>query len=830
MLRNYLIVGVRSLLKNRAYAVINIFGLAIGIAACLLILLYVRDQESFDRFVPDHERVYQLQSRLTDTETGRDDPTQMSPFPSGAALAKDYAAVETQAWFGNSQPIILDRGQPILDSISITAPNFFTIFPVTFVHGDAATALKDPNSVAISTTYAHRFFGTEDAVGKTITTIDRGAKRDLRVSAIFKPLPKNTHQAFGIVRSYSDAEIDPQNRNSWGNYNGYTYVKLRKGADVAAINATLDSWKDREAPKNMVGGVLESDAHTAHYTLVPLADIHLGQGKGGPHGNEGDRTTVYTFAVLAVLILVMACVNFTNLATARGSQRAREVSLRKVLGASRRQLVVQFLTESIIVASLATLLGLAIVEVALPFLRSYLDAELNYSYFGHDGILLPAIGLVLLVGIAGGAYPAFFLTRFRPAQVLKANRSGADPHGSGRLRNALVIGQFAISIGLIICTTIVFAQLQYARSVDPGFSRDGVLQIENASRTVLQPIIETLTCEIERVPGVVSTARTSIGINTSNRTNQDVLLPGRAKPLIVGAYSVGFGYPETLKMRLIAGRTLDRSHALDDATVPEKRDDAAEQALVRRGMNVVVNESAARRMGFTDPASALGKQFRLSLVSYENGTVPATIVGVVGDTRLRSTHEPAGDMIFYHDANYSPWLEVRIQSNDPVGVRNKIEAVWKHMTSQLPFDADFADERAARMYKTDAAVGQIFAAFAVLSVIVGCLGLYGLASFTAERRTKEIGIRKVLGARTRDIVRLLVWQFCQPVIIANLIAWPVAWWVMRGWLDRFDLRIALIPIPFMAAGGLALVIAIGTIAGHAMSVARANPIKALRYE
>ena len=830
MFRNYLTVGIRALLKSRAYAAINILGLAIGIAACLLILLYVRDQESFDRFVPDHARVYQLQSRINDAESGRRDNMQMAPFATGASLAKNYAAIESYAWFRNGQPIILDHGQPIQRTISQASPNFFSIFPVEMVHGDARTALADPNSVAIDTVAAKRLFDTEDAVGRTVTTIVSEGRRDLRVSAVFKPLPKTSHQAFSMIRSYSEKDIDPYLRTSWGGYSGYTYVKLRPGADVNAINATLDGWKEREAPKNMVGGTLESEARAAHFRLVPLAAIHLGDGKGGPAGNDGDRTTVYTFAVLAVLILVMACVNFTNLATARGSQRAREVSLRKVLGASRGQLIVQFLTESIIVAFLATLLGLAIVELALPFLRSYLDAELAFSYFGTHGLLLPALALALIVGIAGGVYPAFFLTRFRPAQVLKANRSGADPQGSGRLRNALVVGQFAISIGLIICTVLVFAQLRYVQSVDPGFRREGVLQVGNMARTVVKPYAETLMREVGRVPGVASVTRTSIGVNTPSRTNQDVLLPGRAKPLIMGSYSVDYGYPETMGMRLIAGRTFSRTFALDDATVPRDRDDAAEQALVRRGANVMVNESAARRLGYADPAQALGKTFRLSLVNYENGFVPVTVVGVVGDTRLRSAHEEPGDMIFYRDEGNLPWMEIRIASPDPIGVRDRIEAAWKRVLPQMPFDAEFIDDRAARMYRTDAAVGQIFGAFAGLSVIVGCLGLFGLASFTAERRTKEIGIRKVLGARTRDIVRLLVWQFSKPVLVANLIAWPIAWWVMRGWLDRFDLRIGITPLPFAAAGALALVIAIATIAAHAMRVAATNPIRALRYE
>jgi putative ABC transport system permease protein len=831
MFRNYLTVGIRALAKSRTYAFINIVGLAIGLAACLLITLFVREHLSFDRFVSDAERVYQLQAVTTDSETGATDPLQMSPYAAGTAFRKDFPQVESLAYMSNWQPVILDKGQPRQLTITQVGAEFFKVFDLPFVHGSAATALPDTNSIVVSQRTATSLFGTEDAIGRTVTVVGGApdGNRDFRVTGVFRNMPKNAHNQMGMASLIDPGKLPPGQDNQWGWFSGYNYMKLKPGADAGAINAQLNAWKARNAPKDMVGGKLVSQAETMAFKLVALPDVHLGRGKYGPSGNEEDASTVVTFVILAVLILVMACVNFTNLATARASQRAREVALRKVLGAARHQLIAQFLAESVLVASLSMLLALAIVELSLPWLRDYLRLALPMRYLGLDGVLLPAIGLTLLVGLLGGLYPAFYLTRFQPARVLKANKSAAEAEGSGVLRNALVVVQFAISIGLIVCTAIVYLQTAYVRGVDPGFERQRLVQIEGAGRSAVRPSAETIEERFKRVPGVRGVSRTKIAMATNNVSNLSVLLPGRPTPLTLGAYSVGYDYFETMGMKLLAGRTLSRAHALDDLPTSREPDEAAERALVARGANVVINESSMRQMGFASPQAALGKQIRMGLVDPNNGMVPATIVGVVGDTRFRSARGEVEDMIFYRDNNDLNYFVVRVEQSDAAALA-RLEAAWKQVVPTVPFDAHYAEDAAADLYRSDEATGQVFAGFALLSVLIGCLGLFGLAAFTAERRTKEIGIRKVLGARTRDIVRLLVWQFTRPVVIANLIAWPIAWWVMRDWLNGFSDRIALSPLPFAAAGLLALAIAVATIASHAWRVARENPIKALRYE
>jgi putative ABC transport system permease protein len=414
--------------------------------------------------------------------------------------------------------------------------------------------------------------------------------------------------------------------------------------------------------------------------------------------------------------------------------------------------------------------------------------------------------------------------------VLKANKSSAEPPGTGKLRAALVVGQFAVSIGLIICTAVVYAQTVYARTADPGYRRDGLIQVENLGRRQLLERSTAIADEIRRVPGVVSVGRSGIGVATQNNSNSGVQVPGQAEPVTIGNYSIDPEFFETMGIERVAGRLFDRNRTADmvDQTYPPTPE--SQRAMVARGVNLVVNELATRRMGFRSPADAVGKTVSVTFVDAEYGVVPARIIGVVRDSRFRSIREPIDPIMFSWDPNGTGALLIRHDGRDPQGVRSRVEQAWKRLAPDVPFDGEFSEERVAELYDAEESRAKVFAGFALLAVIIACLGLFGLAAFTAERRTKEIGIRKVLGARTRDIVRLLAWQFSKPVIIANLIAWPIAWWAMREWLNTFDARIDLGPLPFVLAGLLALAIAIGTIAGHAFRIARANPIKALRYE
>lgn len=835
MWRNYLTVGVRALAKSRAYAAINIVGLALGLAACVLILLYVRYETSYDHWMKDADRAFQVQTFYEATEQGGEEmQLQMSGIVVGRALQKDFPQqIEKLVYVRSFAPIVIQDGQAgEIEDLRMADGNLFEILQAPFVRGSAATALPDTHSIALSESEAKRRFGDADPIGKTLTIVNNAGNVDYRVTGVFKDFPKNTHfpadavARFDMGVEFADRE---QQLTSWTNQGGYNYVRLRSPEDARLIHAQLPAWEKRNIPDGGENGQRSNPGDVQDYRLANIRDVHLGEAQDAAVSPGNDRFTVATFAVIAFLVLGMACINFTNLATARASQRAREVALRKVLGASRRQLITQFLGESVLVAAVAMVVALAAVELLLPAFNSFLDAGIELQYFGSGGVLIPLVLLVLVVGVAGGLYPAFYLARFEPAKILKANKSSADAQGSGRLRNVLVVAQFAVSIALIVCTSVIYAQTVYARTMNAGYQRDGLLQVGNLGFRGVDDRDGQVVEQIRRVPGVQAAARTQIAVAPGNNSVNEVFAPGGTTGIALGSYGVETDFFRTMGMKIIAGRGFSDAQGRDDVTTPFPLDRKAEQALAQRGANIIVSEEAARRLGFRAPQEAIGKEFRTSLTLPEFGLVPITIVGVVQDARYRTLREPLQPIMYYMQRGGFSEIMVRY-SGDPQAIRRQVEAVWTRNIPNVPFNGRFADDIVREQYDREEARGQLFAAFAVLAVVIGCLGLFGLAAFTAERRTKEIGIRKVLGARARDIVRLLVWQFSRPVLIANFIAWPLAWWLMRDWLNGFDTRIDLTPTPFLVAGLLALVIAIVTVGGHAYRVAQTSPVRALRYE
>ncbi|WEJ99394.1 MAG: ABC transporter permease [Candidatus Sphingomonas phytovorans] len=835
MWRNYLTVGLRALAKNRAYAFINIAGLALGIAACLLILGFVRYEFSYDGWLPNADRTFELQDFYSPTESGGQEmKLQVTSYAAGVALKKDFPQIERAIYVKGTSVVVLKDGQPstVQDTLLADGP-LFSVVEVPFIHGDPAHALDDPHAMALGETQARILFGNGNPIGRTVTLMFGDVTADYRVTGVYKDMPRNTSLAMNMVVRFDPQAFfakSPFVLTSWNSQAGNYLVRLKPGVDVNTINAALPAWEKRNIPDEDNGTRKQNAGDNQDWKLVNLRDIHLGEAQMATMRPGNDKTTIITFAIVALLIMAMACVNFTNLATARATQRAREVALRKVLGATRRQLITQFIGESILLAAIAMLVALAVVEITLPGLNTFLKADISLRYFAFDGLIFPVIGLTLLVGLAGGVYPALVLSRFEPARVLKANKSAADAEGSGRLRNVLVIGQFAVSIGLIICTSIVYAQTVYARTSDAGYKRDGLIQIGSVGRPQAEAVARPLMEEMRRIPGVTAVARSTISVNGGNNAVTTVSLPGSSNPVALGVYGADPDFFKAMGIRLIAGRTFSESQPRDDATTPQPAQPEAERALVQRGLNIILSEEAAHRLGFAQAETALGKTVMASIVDGEYGLVPATVIGIVADARYRSARDPLQPMFYFYQTNGYNSMAVRFQGVEPKLAYDQVAAAWKRQVPDVPFDAKFVDDIVRDLYNADEARAKLFGAFAILAVVIGCLGLFGLASFTAERRTKEIGIRKVLGARTGDILRLLVWQFSQPVLIANLIAWPIAWWVMRGWLNGFESRISLTPVPFLVAGLLAVMIAIGTISAHAWRVARTSPIRALRYE
>jgi putative ABC transport system permease protein len=833
VLRNYLIVGLRALAKNKAYAFINIFGLSLGLAASILILSYVRYEFSYDAWMAGSDRAYELQTIFHATAAGGlSADSQTTAYMAGQALKKDFPQFDRVVYATGQNAIYIQNGQPTTTKATMLVDGpLFDILQVPFVRGDPVHALDDPHSLVISDTEAHNRYGNDNPIGRTLTVVSGTMKADYRVTGVFQDIPKNSSLAATIV-----VRIDPQLYfrdaqgqltgavKSWRWQNGQIFERIKPGVNVKDIEAQFPAWKKRNIPDDLGPGPKSNPGNEEDFRLVNIRDVHIGQSKGP--AVTTDRMTVLTFAIVAFMILAMACINFTNLSTARASQRAREVALRKVLGANRRQLITQFIGESMLVSAIAMLIALTLTEFLLPLLNAFLDAQIKLTYFGANGVLVWAILLTLFVGLAGGVYPAFYLSRFEPARILRANKSSSNAEGNGRLRTLLVITQFSVSIGLISCTAVVYAQTVFERSVDAGYRRDGLIQIQGMARPQVESVANALLDEIKRQPNIVNAGRTDIGVATGNNSSTTIARPGSTDQVELGIYGLDPTTIDTLGMKVLAGRNLSRDIALDNATT---LDFNAEKALAAHGANIILSESAAQRMGFHSPQAAIGQTLDVGLVRPELGTVKSTIVGVVSDVRYRTSRDPVQPTLYYYRTDSLNCLLIR-SSGDPSEADRRVGAVWKRLVPDIPYVSRFVDDIVYQLYSADEKRAELFGMFAILAVVIGCLGLYGLAAFSAAQRTKEIGIRKVLGARTRDIVRLLVWQFSRPVLIANLLAWPVAWWVMRGWLQRFDAHVGLGPAPFLVAGGLALGIAIATIASHAIRVARANPILALRYE
>src|SRR4051794_8429135 len=607
MWRNYLHSGVKSLAKSPMGTVINVFGLALGLAAFVLILLFVRYETSYDAWLPGADRAFQLQQWNIGGDGGPG--TQMTSFRSGTALRKDFPQIDRVVYVGKGQPAIIQDGQASAakDFVYVDGP-LFEILRLPFLEGDPRAALSRPGQLVLTASEAGRRFGTPSAaLGHTLTLVAAGKSTDYKVAGVVAD-PKHSHLALSIVARYApDSYFAGQTEflTNWMIKNGWVYARLRPGASVAEIMRQMPAWKRRNIPDEIAGGQRDNPGEGHDWKLVNIRDIHLGLVQDSSMTPGNDRRTVVTFVTIAALILGMAIVNFINLATARAGIRAREIAIRKLVGASRRQLILQFLGESVALTAVAMLLAMSLVELALPALNAVLRADITLAYFGPGGVALPLILLVIAVGVVGGLYPAFYLSRFRPAQVLKANRSAADTPGAGRLRTLLVVAQFAVAIGLFVCTSVIAAQTHFARTVDPGFDRTNLLQIANINRRALANRVQALTQEIAKVEGVRQTGRSTIGVATWGMENMLLSSAALRQPIELNLYRIDTHFFDTMRVKLIAGRGFSENRPTDDSTVDIYANDPgpSEAAMGVRGYSVMVNREAARMLGYRDPAA-----------------------------------------------------------------------------------------------------------------------------------------------------------------------------------------------------------------------------------
>lgn len=831
MFKNYITIAIRNLVKNKLFSIINIGGLAIGLAATILILLFVNEETSYDGWLPDHERIYRLHS--TFDIPGRDPfRTVRSSGPMYQAFQDNFPEVESATRLFYAIPRVFKDGAVFDQSMTMVDPGFFEVFDFPLLEGNRDTALSTNNNIILSKDTAQRYFGQETAMGKTLTVCCFGPESesiDFVVTGIMAETPDNSHFTFSSLILIEESRFSDQQNlfASWTSVNNFNYFKLRQGAAPEQLSDRFDWFEDNVIPGNDQTfeqfGINQSEL--INLSLMAIKDIHLNAkfqaGDGGDIKPLGDKTLTIGFLLIAFLILGIATINFINLATARFIQRSREVSLRKVMGAGRRQIAQQFLGEAVIASLLALVFAIGLVELTLPWYNNFLDLDLSLVLFGEGSVLFELLLIALVAGLFGGSYPALSIANIRPAKVLKANQS-TESRGSARIKNVLVVFQFSIAIALITATAVTYSQTDYAKSVDLGYESDNRLILRSLGRSGAQEMQITLQNRLREIPGVLDVVRSSDVPTDNNENNTGFTILGKEQEAgnqILNYIVPDFGFFEIYGIEPVVGRTFSEEFGNDRMFRPDPDSGAAGSA--------VINVSAAKRLGFDNPEDAIGEV--LSTQLFRNGGL-MTIVGIVPDVSFRSAHFEGLPTVYFSFESMFNDMTVHFQGVKTQALISEIELIWGELIPSVPFNAVILDDLVSRQYIDEERQVKTFSGFALLAIIISSLGLFALAAFSTERRTKEIGIRKIFGASIRNLVQMLAWQFSKPVVVANFLALPVAWYFLNDWLNNFVYRIPLSPTYFVAAGLLALLIAWATVAGHAWKVARSNPIKALRYE
>ncbi len=826
MFRNYLVTALRTIVRHKLYSFINIGGLAVGLACAIFIILFIRDELSFDKWIPGTENLYRLEMAIQ--LPGRDPLLSSTiPFPMPAEMRNEIPEVTAMTRIYNNYAMTLMVGdRQFRQQIDSVDPNFFSVIKLPLIKGDPARVFADPQSLVLSESAARKYFGDADPIGKTISTSANceitdttcvGRTVSLKVTGIARDIPQNSQLTGDVfLPNISIADRNDQSfKRNWHNESGHGYVRLLPGTDPQTVITKMAPLLDRAVTGELsaAGNPLKgSQAYVIH--LTPFADVHLNSQRwGGNMTAPSSWTTLYGVAIVGVLILLVACFNFMNLATARALLRAREIALRKTYGARRGQLIAQFLGEAVLMALLSLVLALALVEIVQPSFSRFLQHPVGLNYAGDWPLLFVIVGVTILAGLISGSYPALVLSGFRPAIVLRTNSSGQA--GSGRLRASLVVLQFAVSIALGIAATVVFSQINFARNIDLGFRKDNVLVVDGVGRLPIDgrdSFIQGLRAD----PDILDVAMIGALPFDSSRWSGTMQLSGHPEFVDLNNRVIGTNVVQLLGMNLVAGRLLSDKRAQDQV------DTSNFDAPANNGHNILIDEAGAARLGLT-AKQALGQ-------TVIDGKAHLQIVGVLADAKFDGARAPTRPSIYFYDPKYRGFALIRIRPDAVSQTAVFVDRAWHNFAPTIAVHRYFLDDNFGKLYQADERQGEMFGIFVLVAIFIACLGLFGLAAFTAGRRTREIGIRKVFGARTRDLIFLLLWQFSIPVLIANAVAWPVAWYYLHGWLQTFAYHISLSPLYFLGAGAVAMLIAWVTVYTHARKVAGANPIYALRYE
>jgi putative ABC transport system permease protein len=804
MYSNYFKIALRNILKHKGYSLINIIGLAVGMSCFVLISFLVGDEFSYDRFNERADRIYRL---TLDAQVGEKMfLTAKSSAPLAQSLREDVPGVEATTRIR----VVGDHSMRFGDHsfteyrLYLADSSLFRIFTFSVVEGDKSTFLTKPNTIVITDVMARRYFGDTPALGKTLV-MDGNAP--YMVCGVVRPLPKHSHWHFNSLVSSWPRLFDNEEGNWIGN-NWYTYVLLKPGVSAEQAEQTFRSTVEvhvRPLLKQVFASdwkVLEARGMHYRYRFQPIKDIHLYSQLDEEFEPTGTISTVLMFIMIAVLILLIACINFMNLNTARSAHRAKEIGVRKVLGSQRRQLIQLFLSEAILLTFFAMVLSMGIAELVLPSLNTLIDKQLSFGEIGAPAILGGSLVLVLFVGILAGSYPAFVLSSFQPVKVLKGEvRSGMR---SCRLRGLLVLAQFTISIALIVGTIVIYKQLRFVQSKDLGFDKDQMLVIDNT--WLLGNRSSSFREMLLKRPGVLS------GAFTQNLPGNDIN-SGAYRPeggdqsnlMMFRQLWADFEFLSMIGVKLHEGRYFSREIATDSTDA------------------VLINRAAAKMLGYSQPVG------RNIMGFFHDGERPLKIIGVTEDFHYEPLHLPILPTVILLSHGYPTRIVLKIHGNLPE-IRRDLGAQWTAFSGGQPYTSYFLDEQLETYYRRDEREGMLFAILASVGILISCLGLLGLTMYAAEQRTKELGIRKVLGASASSLTGLLTKELLGIVVLANLIAWPIAYYAMNRWLQDFAYRVEISWWVFALAGCVALFIALLTISTQAIKAVRANPVDSLKYE
>ena len=799
MLKNYFKTAIRHLFKNKIYLSLNVLGLAIGMASALLLFFYVQHELSYDKFHLKGDRIYRVLESFKNGDAYT--TTALSPYKIAPLLAENHPGVESYVRIdGTVGRRLVKFGENEFSERSIIAVDstFFEIFDFKLLQGDEKTALLHPNTVVIGDDIARKYFGEEDPLGKVLTFTDQfdGSSMEMKVTGVMKKMPENSHFHRDFLLSMKTADIITPNRmDSWGWTSQYSYVLLKKGQNVSKVEPLLADLKKEHAP--------EWFNEWAYFSMQPMLDIHLKSEEKDEIEAQGDMTYVSIFSIIAFFLILIACINYMNLATARSAERGKEVGLRKVVGADKKQLVGQFLGESMIISVMALLLGLMLFQLALPFFEQVSGKALSVNFFNSPSLLTGALGLALFIGLISGSYPAFVVSRFQPIQALKDNFSSTNKNIQAVfLRKGLVAFQFVLSITLIVGTIVIYQQWQFMQNKKLGVNADQVLTMRVSSQQMLDEY-EVFKKELLKVPGVNNVSASNYRPATVFASFNSFLHGGEKHTLPVVA--VKYDFFKTYEIPMVDGRAFSQEFGSDTAAI-------------------ILNEAGIAALGLENPVGT-----RLNYGSLEEPDW-YEVVGVAKDVHFESLRKAINPHVYVLTENWVSYLAANVNTNNLSSTLSGIQDTWGSFPFIGDFSYQFLNENVQRQYQAESQFFQVFSIFSALAIFIACLGLFGLASYTTQLRTKEIGIRKVLGATVLDVLFLLNKEFGKLILLAFIIAIPLSYFVMNKWLQGFAYSIKVGIGIFILTAVLVALVAVLTVSYQSLKAAVANPVDSLKYE